>query len=99
MKAVASAWANGMSDGAKAVVNNLENLGEAGVEALKDLSSLGGDVAEYTVDKLKNLADAGIEGAKDALGSLADLGGDVGELAGDALGTLGGVAKKVLPFI
>ncbi|MDP2274730.1 MAG: hypothetical protein Q8N23_18565 [Archangium sp.] len=98
MKDVAQAWAENMTDGARAVVDNLENLGEAGVDALKDLGSFGGELAEYTVGKLKNLAEDGLDAAKDALGTLADLGGSVGDLAGDVLGGLGGLAKK-LPFI
>jgi hypothetical protein len=97
MKDVAKLWANGMSAGAKAVVDNLENLGEEAVDTLKDLSSAGGAVAEYTVGKLKNLAEDGVEAAKDALGTLADLGGKAGELAGDALDGLGNLARKLDP--
>jgi hypothetical protein len=97
MKDVAKLWANGMSAGAKAVVDNLENLGEEAVETLKDLSSAGGQLAEYTVGKLKNLAEDGVDAAKDALGTIADLGGKAGDLAEDALGGLGDLAKKLDP--
>ncbi len=97
MKDVARLWADGMSAGAKAVVDNLENLGEEAVETLKDLSSAGGELAEYTVGKLKNLAENGVEAAKDALGTLKDLGGKAGELAEDALGGLGELARKLDP--
>jgi len=97
MKDVAKLWADGMSDGAKAVVDNLENLGEEAVETLQDLSGAGGELAEYTVGKLKNLAEDGVEAAEDALGALKDIGGKAGELAEDALGGLGKVARALDP--
>ncbi|WP_224362985.1 hypothetical protein [Hyalangium versicolor] len=99
MKDVAKAWANNLTDGAKAVIDGLHGLGDAGVAALKELSSAGGAVAEYTVGRLKDLAHAGVDAAEDALNGLKDLGGKVGDLAGDALGGLGDLAKKALPFI
>jgi hypothetical protein len=96
MKDVARLWADGMSDGAKAVVDNLENLGGEAVETLKDLSGAGGELAEYTVGKLKNLAENGVEAAEDALGTLKDIGGKAGDLAEDALGGLADFARNPL---
>lgn len=79
---------------AEAAVSGLKDLGEAGVEALQDVAAFGGDAAEFAVNGLKDLGEEGVEAAKAALGTLADLGGAVGSLAGDALGVL----KKLNPL-
>ena len=54
------------------------------MDALKDLASAGGKLAESAVGYLDDLAKSGIDAAKGALDGLAKLGGEVGRLAGDA---------------
>ncbi|MDP1826029.1 MAG: Dauer Up-regulated [Archangium sp.] len=79
---VAKAWKDNLTEGGKAFLDGLKDLGSAGVDALKDLAKIGGQVAGYAVDKLESLAKAGVGYARDALGALADFGGEVGRLAG-----------------
>ncbi len=98
MKDVAKAWADNLTDGAKAVIDGLEKLDDLGVEALKDLSSAGGELADYSVGKLKDLAESGVDAAKDALNGLKDLGGKVGDLAGSALDGLGDLVSSINPL-
>ncbi|MFT3712375.1 MAG: Dauer Up-regulated [Archangium sp.] len=91
---VAKAWKDNITEGAKAVFDGLQDLGAAGVDALKDLAGIGGQAAEYAVGKLKNLADAGIDAAEDALDALVDLGGEIGDFAKSALDSPAGKYGK-----
>jgi ElaB/YqjD/DUF883 family membrane-anchored ribosome-binding protein len=83
-KNVAKAWATNLSEGGKEILGALKDLGGAGVDALKDLASAGGRLAESAVGYLNDLAKSGIDAAKSALDGLSKLGGEVGRLAGDA---------------
>lgn len=85
---VAKAWKDNLTEGGKAFLDGLKDLGSAGVDALKDLAKIGGQVATYAVGKLESLAKAGIGYARDALGALADFGGEVGKAAKTAVNTL-----------
>ena len=81
---VAKAWKDNLTEGGKAFMDGLKDLGSAGVDALKDLAKIGGQAASYAVGKLESLAKAGIGYARDAIGALADFGGEVGRAAGRA---------------
>jgi hypothetical protein len=83
-KDVAKAWGENLTEGGKEILSALKDLGAAGVDALKDLATVGGQLAEAAVGKLNDLAKAGVDAAKGALEGLAELGGEVGRLAGDA---------------
>lgn len=85
---VAQAWKDNLTEGGKAFLDGLKDLGSAGVDALKDLAKLGGQVAGYAVDQLESLAKAGVGYAREALGVLADFGGEVGKAAKSAVNTL-----------
>ncbi|WNG17514.1 Dauer Up-regulated [Cystobacter fuscus] len=102
-KEVAKAWKDNLTEGGKEVMGALADLGDAGVDALKDLAGAGGQLAEAAVGHLDNLARAGVGVAKDALEGLADLGGDVGKLAGDAFDSvtdfLEDKIRDAVPFI
>ncbi|MBN1210636.1 MAG: Dauer Up-regulated [Myxococcaceae bacterium] len=83
-KNVAKAWAENLTEGGKEILGALKDLGDAGVDALKDLASVGGKLAEAAVGYLNDLAKMGVDAAKGALDGLAKLGGEVGRLAGEA---------------
>jgi len=87
-KDVAKAWAQNLTEGGKEILSALKDLGSAGVDALKDLASVGGQLAEAAVGKLNDLAKAGVDAAKGALEGLAQLGGEVGRIAGDAFNAI-----------
>ena len=84
-KEVAKAWGENLTEGGKEILAALKDLGGAGVDALKDLASVGGQLAETAVGYLGDLAQMGIDAAKGALDGLAQLGGQIGELAGNAV--------------
>jgi hypothetical protein len=68
-----------------------DNLTEGGKDvliALKDLATLGGDLAESAVGYLGDMAKDGIKAAGEALKGLADLPGKVGELASGAFNAI-----------
>lgn len=54
------------------------------MDALKDLANAGGQLAEAAVGHLGDLARMGVDAAKGALDGLAQLGGEVGQLASGA---------------
>ncbi|SET97970.1 Dauer Up-regulated [Stigmatella erecta] len=80
-KEVAKAWGENLTEGGKEILAALKDLSSAGVDALKDLASVGGQLAETAVGYLGDLAKMGVDTAKGALDGLVQLGGQVGELA------------------
>ncbi|MFP2933071.1 Dauer Up-regulated, partial [Pyxidicoccus sp. 3LG] len=94
-KEVAKAWKDNLTEGGKELLSALKDLGDAGVDALKDLASFGGQLAGEAVNHLNNLAKQGIGAAKSALEGLAQLGGEVGRIAGNALDAIADVATDV----
>jgi hypothetical protein len=58
-KEVAKAWAQNLTEGGKEILLALKDLGAAGVDALKDLASAGGKLAEAAVGYLGDLAKMG----------------------------------------
>ncbi|WP_223635915.1 Dauer Up-regulated [Corallococcus sp. EGB] len=97
-KNVAKAWKDNLTEGGKELLVAVADLGDAGVDALKDLAGAGGQLAEAAVGHLSDLAKNGVEAAKDALGFLSDLGGEIGDLAGDAFDGVKDVLSKLNPL-
>ena len=98
-KEVAKAWKDNLTEGGKELLGALADLQDAGVDALKDLAGAGGQLAEAAVGHLDGLARGGVNAAHDALKGLADLGGDVGKVAGDAFESVSGFLKEKLEFL
>ncbi|WP_375746350.1 Dauer Up-regulated [Corallococcus interemptor] len=94
---VAKAWKDNLSEGGKELLIAVADLGDAGVDALKDLAGAGGQLAEAAVNHLGDMAKKGVDAAKDALGTLVDLGGEVGELAGDVAGKVKDFFDDLIP--
>ncbi|RKH93059.1 Dauer Up-regulated, partial [Corallococcus praedator] len=94
---VAKAWKDNLTEGGKELLVAVADLGDAGVDALKDLAGAGGQLAEAAVGHLDDLARKGIETAKDALEGLANLPGEVGKLAGDAFNSVKDFLGDLIP--
>src|SRR5262249_10505301 len=68
---IASAWGTNLTEGGRALIGSLQNLGSAGVEALGRLGRAGGAFAQESMQALGRMMQNGIASARETLSSIA----------------------------